>query len=263
MKAGKKALLLTAILAVGVITCGCAVKNPSSQNANEIFHMADSSKLNDRQKEILTQLGLSTDYSELTSTQQRGIMAIEEMLEGVEEKYGIEFAYAGYTSGTSLSSPLEGEELFAYPADGDKETQTFSVTRNEDGTFSDTYPNIASIELFSEYISEPIAEYFGTNSFKAYPQVNLYGLDTIPEANSDFDGSTYVSLSLFIDGAQCSEDQFETAAQEFEAWMNEHEITGTMTCYLLKEGVFDELPKTYDKKYCGDEYIQMYETKYL
>ena len=45
-------------------------------------------KLNERQKKILVDSGLSADWKDLNSSQKKSITAIEEMLEYLEEKYG-------------------------------------------------------------------------------------------------------------------------------------------------------------------------------
>lgn len=86
--------------------------------------------LNERQKSILAEKELPTDYEELNITQKAAIVAIEEMLEAIETKYDMEFCYAGYIE----ASVLEPETLIAYPAGGTASIDSFSVIRSSDGT---------------------------------------------------------------------------------------------------------------------------------
>ena len=88
-------------------------------------HSETKISLTERQTEILSAMSLPTEYEALTWTQKKAIVAIEEMLQAVELKYGREFAYAGYTA----KGILEPEQLWAYPVDGNRETETFVVTR--------------------------------------------------------------------------------------------------------------------------------------
>ncbi|WP_040214971.1 hypothetical protein [Clostridium polynesiense] len=99
---------------------GEAFSRPSEREKVEIV-------LTERQKQILYDSGLSTDYDSLLQSQKSAIIAIEEMLQAVEKKYGMEFAYSGYTDAT----PLENETLWAYPKGGDPSTDSFSVQRSE------------------------------------------------------------------------------------------------------------------------------------
>ena len=109
--------------------------------------------LNERQKEILEEAGLSTNPEELTSSQKRAIVAIDEMLCEVENKYNISFSYSGYIA----PGPLENEQLIAYPADGNEEEDSFTVTRTKvDGKYSyeDEYVNVVAKRRYMTYILE-------------------------------------------------------------------------------------------------------------
>ncbi len=60
------------------------MNNTNNQNGNQSDVL-----LNERQKEILVARGLPTEYDELTSSQKKVIVAIEEMLVHAENKYGM------------------------------------------------------------------------------------------------------------------------------------------------------------------------------
>ena len=79
------------ILMMGV--CGSTMNNSDlpSNTESKVF-------LTQRQKDILTEQGLSTEYTELSASQQKAIVAIEEMLSYAEKKYKTSFSYAGYSA---------------------------------------------------------------------------------------------------------------------------------------------------------------------
>ena len=108
-------------------------------------------ELNKRQKSILEAEGLPTDYEKLTWTQKRAIVSIEEMLQYVDEKYNKTFLYAGYVP----AGPMETEHLIAYPSDGDKQDESFTITRTENG-YEDDYISVVINDDFFDYVSNGI-----------------------------------------------------------------------------------------------------------
>ena len=83
--------------------------------------------LNERQRELLTEEALPTDFEALPDPQQEALVAIEKMLCFLEEKYGREFSYCGYLAG----GVLENEQLIACEKGGDRDYDTFTVTAAE------------------------------------------------------------------------------------------------------------------------------------
>lgn len=85
-------------------------------------------ELTDRQIEILENNGMETFYCELSGYEQHAIDSVEEMLQYVENKYSESFSYAGYTS----DEDFEKEYMYAYPTDGNKETDKFVIMKRGD-----------------------------------------------------------------------------------------------------------------------------------
>ena len=57
---------------------------------------AQSSGLNEWQKNFLEAEGLPTEYDELTDSQKYSVQRIYEMIDYLNKKYNEEFVYAGY-----------------------------------------------------------------------------------------------------------------------------------------------------------------------
>ncbi len=104
-----KLLVMKKILLLFLVLLLCACKENTSSDVK------DGIVLNERQKSILEKKGLSTEYEDLTYSQQQAIVSIEELLQVLETKYGEEFSYDSYRE----KSILENEYLIAYPSGGE------------------------------------------------------------------------------------------------------------------------------------------------
>ena len=110
MKIVKKIMIIGMVLIIGIGVCGCGMKkNNSNESKNITLKSKPELVLNERQKEILEEVGLPTDAEKLDSSQQEAIIAIDEMLTAVEKKYNRSFSYSGYVE----QGPLESEYLMA------------------------------------------------------------------------------------------------------------------------------------------------------
>ena len=196
--------------------------------------------LSERQKAILAEVGLPTEYEALTRTRKKAIVAIEEMLQNVEQKYGRAFAYAGYIA----KGVLEPEQLWAYPVDGHRETETFVVTRKTvDGeiVYQDTHLLIAAKDKFSQYAQTELKAMTGLNEIKVFSELTKLATQSVPENYEEFDGHTSAKLWIFFDGASCSAERLQEMIRDFEGWMQEHRIYGRCQYILLHENVLPSL----------------------
>ena len=87
--------LIVSLLILMMGVCGCTMNNSDLPNNTE-----SEVSLSQRQKDILAEQGLSTEYTELSASQQKAIVAIEEMLVYVEKKYNTSFSYDYFLLGT-------------------------------------------------------------------------------------------------------------------------------------------------------------------
>lgn len=225
-------------------------------------HTEAAISLTERQVEILAAEGLPGEYEALTWTQKKAIIAIEEMLQAVEQKYGREFAYAGYAA----KQRLEPECLRAYPVGGDRKKETFIASRktvNGETVFRDNHLLIASEEKFSRYIESEFKMLAALEEIKVYSTLTELTTDSMPDDHKEFDGRTAAEILIFLDRTSCSAEQLKGIIHSFTAWMREHRIYGAVQYILLKESILPILDRYNYTDYLSENYYQAREFSYL
>ena len=194
----------------------------------------DMGILNDRQKLILEQEGLPTDFNSLTESQQYAIKRIDELLTYLENKYNETFHYVGYAS----KSALEDEWLKAYP---DELNEYYYVTLyvTEEGSISDNYLDMVSKCLLEMYVSDYLNETFMT-SFKVYSLECKYNGINAPNDITDFENKTSLTVNVFVKGKNKSEDLY-TYAKKIAEWYGNHKISGYVNLIMVSEDYFDNI----------------------
>ena len=242
-------LLVALILMIGV--CGCTMNHNEKPSNSTVT-------LTERQVAILEQYGLPVNYEELTTTQQEAIVTIEEMLCYVEEKYNQKFAYAGYTP----NGLIESEHMRAYPVSGNEETDTFTISKSENG-FVDDYINIAVNPRLCDYVLSSAQRLVPDTQIKIYAEVTETSL-TDPSANETaFDGTTEAILWIFLDGATFDEAKLEEFVSAFNAWMTDHKLYGAVQIVLLKENTIAYLTKYNYTNYLSETHYICRENIYI
>ena len=239
----KAIFLLLILILIG--SGGCSMKQ-KRENKEEII-------LNERQKMILAESDLPIEYEELGYTQQRSIIAIEEMLQAVEAKYGMEFRYVGYI----LPGPLNGEKLVACAMDGYDSIDSFSVTREMvDGeyVYTDEYMCVAVRDAFSSYIETAIKTELEMQHVKVFSSIANTSLEYVPEDYSEMEGTVWGQVTVFLDGGVYSEEQMSEFTLTLKDWMKEHDMECILRVVLLKENILPELNRfnytDYFKEHC-------------
>ncbi len=215
---------ITIILMMG--ECGCTMNNSDLPS-----YSVSEFTLNERQKNILSEQGLPTNVDELTDSQQKAIVAIESMLQYAEEKYNSSFSYAGYTA----ASTLEKEHMRAYPSSGDKQTESFTITKTSTG-YKDDYISIAANNSFNAYVGECITSLLNGTEAKVFSEITKTSLLEVPTDYTNFDGNVESSIWIFIDGASFDVNQMEQFKEDFNNTMREHNLFCTAQIILLNEG---------------------------
>lgn len=204
--------------------------------------------LNERQIKILRDSDLPTDYDELTYTQKKAIVAMEEMLQYADEKYNDIFCYDGYVA----KGPLEREHMYAYPKG--KSHLVFTITRTEDG-FEDDYMNLLVRDSLIDYVREGLNELCPDDKkARFYLEVTNVTLDEVPANGSDFDGNVSFDIIIFVDGASCNEDEIIDLQNKIEAFWDEHDLGNYSQYILLKEGHIDNITPYNYTDYLSDEF---------
>ena len=242
----KQRKIIHIILLMMIALCGCSDNRSISSDKEKIV-------LNERQKMILAESDLPIEYEELGYTQQKSIIAIEEMLQSVEAKYGMEFRYVGYI----LPGPLNVEKLVACAMDGYDSIDSFSVTREMvDGeyVYTDEYMCVAVRDAFSSYIETAIKTELEMQHVKVFSSIANTSLEYVPEDYSEMEGTVWGQVTVFLDGGVYSEEQMSEFTLTLKDWMKEHEMECILRVVLLKENILPELNlfnyTVYFKEHC-------------
>jgi len=238
------------ILLIGVF--GCMMNNPDLSNNTET-----KVSLNERQKSILAEYGLPTEYDELLLSQKTAIVAIEEMLCYAEEKYDISFSYAGYIA----ASPLEKEHMIAFPTSGNKWSDSFTITNNGDN-YEDDYINVAINEEFTSYLCDNIKSFAPDAEVRVFPKITKTYFHELPSGDINYDGMVESSQCVFIDESTFNEEDLSKFHDQFTEFMQEHKLYGITQIILLKEGRIEYLTKYNYTDYLFDEHHISRETFY-
>lgn len=211
------AVMMVAVLAGCAASATRASGESEQENGDKATQTEVSVVLTERQKEILEQGGLPTEYEELTIRQKSAIVKIEKMLVYLEDKYGKEFAYAGYVPGELMDE----EHLLAYPAD-DPESQVITVWRNEeDGeedAFEDDYPCILATPWYQAAAEAYFAKTFVPETFLVYAEVTETEEDVTEETILR---KASAKLYVLLDEQTCTKQQLDDFAAGYGAWMQE------------------------------------------
>lgn len=176
-------------------------------------------ELTQRQKELLEEAGLPTDYDELTDTQKNAITSIESLLTYLEEKYQEEFCYLSYAE----AGALEEEHLEAYPKSGTRADVVTVYRTYEDGEYhyEDDYGNIGLKLLYESRVREFASQTFPESGIKIYSDVSSAVQDAevqnVTEENvlQTLSANTYI----FISDSICTKQQFHDFKEKCAQWL--------------------------------------------
>ena len=224
MKKAKKILLMliSAVMIMGGNGCG--------MNSN---YIAKEQELDDEWlKEFLAEQELPTEYSKLSDGQKSSVKRIYEMIMYLEDKYGVTFEYTGYVR----PQILENEHLTAIPEGGNEKTDTVTVTCEDDGTFTDDYPNVAVRPYYEQMITDYVEDYFDSDLFRVYATITSSTMQSIID-NSENPKVSNIGTStvVFVEYGICTEDEITNFANVFSKWHEENKLYGVVQLILLKE----------------------------
>ncbi|MDO5602931.1 MAG: hypothetical protein Q4G07_09200 [Oscillospiraceae bacterium] len=250
----KKLLLACLVLSLMIGVCGCNMENNSQDiNTSGVISAAEEVVLTDRQKEILTKKGLPADYEALSVSEKSAIVEIEKMLRVLEEKYGVPFVYAGYIA----KSPLENQQLLAYPAGGDEMTDVCTVEKKMvDGqeTYEDDYINILVRKTYTDYLLKYMNEKLGEGTVKLYATITRTSLAPDRIEEDGIPGNVAASNMIFLDGAAVDEAAYTAFLKDLGAWLREQQLYGMNQVILLKPDNFLYVTQYNYTDYLSDEY---------
>lgn len=252
----RKILIIGMITLLGTGVGGCSIKeNTSTEQAKETEEKQTIKNLvlTERQKKILQEEGLSTNVEELTYSQKSSIIAIEEMLVAVEEKYDRSFSYTGYIA----PGIMEEEELHAYPSDGDPEKDVFSVTRKYEDNgyiYTDTYEQVVAGYMFDEFLQKFLDKELGEGNAVTYTWNTGVINAQLPVQIEELFFNLKTDTEIFVDSENVTEDVYEEFINKLYSWLEEYGFETKYCIYLAKKGVLSEITPYNFRDYYSEEY---------
>lgn len=245
----KKRMILLLVIVSLAAMFGCAEKKQEALPPLKTTSETQKANLTKRQKEILADNDLPTEYNELSLSQKNAIKAIEEMLVYLENKYEIPFEYKEYIAPFGV----EQEQLLAYPASGEYTRKCVTVTTTKQG-YQDDYIAAACTDLFAAYLEQGVKGLCPGIKVKVYPKITRMDLEEIPKDEKDFDGNVGSSVVLFADDASCTQENFNQLKMDFENWMQQHELYGIVRMLLVKQDAMQQVTEYNFTDYLTEEH---------
>lgn len=225
----KRALtvFLISICIMDMTGCGLSARGTASGDtgAGEEYGNRDredeqvSTELTQRQKELLEEMGLPTDYDKLTDTQKNAITSIEALLAYLEDKYQQEFCYLSYAE----AGALEEEHLEAYPASGTPAdvVTVYRTYENGEYNYEDDYGKLGVKSLYENRVREFAVQTFPDAGIKVFSDIKNPG-DTDGQSVTEENvlQTVYAVTYIFISESVCTEDQFHDFAEECAQWLS-------------------------------------------
>ena len=244
-------MIIGTVLIIGIMICSCGMKkNNSDESKNITLKSKPELVLNERQKEILEEVGLPTEAEKLDSSQQEAIIAIDEMLTAVEKKYNRSFSYSGYVE----QGPLESEHLIAYPSEGNPRTDSFEVRKKDNG-YEDDYMNVAIRDDYAKYVEEIITSNLHNEHIRVFTEIYTTELTSVPENKQDYKGkvSSWKSVFLYL----TDNDEIPKYVQSIQEILKNENLKYDCEVIFLKEDVIDKLTEyNYEDYLSSDYYVQ-------
>lgn len=222
-----KRFIISTLCIVGLLLfCICNIETLQYEISNEQNNTTqkadDFTSLTDRQKQILEQMELPTYYEQLNYTQQHAIKRIETMLCYLEDKYEMEFSYAGYVP----AGMMESEHLTAYPtADGSGDGANLVTVKPDGDTFQDNYAIKEIREYYEKLCTTFVRDYFQSEQavfIDCRFSASLNDISEVTDEKFHFKAST--ETSFFVSDTICNENEIKDFAEAMKSWFEKHEI---------------------------------------
>lgn len=211
----------TVICFVCVLLSSLFISGCDTQSTSESLPITTIT-LNDRQKQILEEMELPTDYDSLNHTQQHAIKRIEVMLSYLEDKYEMDFSYAGYVP----AGAMEGEHLTAYPtADGTGAGANYVTVKPYGETFKDNYSSKEICKYYESLVTTFVRDYFQSEQAKVIVNGFSTSMETTDEITDGcFHYKAGTNTLVFVSDTICDEKKMSKFAEAMKLWFEGHEI---------------------------------------
>ena len=247
----RKFIILGMFVMIGIGVCGCGMKKDNGDsNKKTTGEKIAELVLNERQKEILEEVGLPTNVEKLDYMQKKAIIAIDEMLTAMEKKYNRSFSYSGYVA----DGPLETEHLIAYPSDGDPEYDGFEVKKKDNG-YEDDYMLVAIKDDYAKYVEEIMISSLHNENIKVFADIYTTELTDIPDNKEEYCGNVSSWKAVFI--YLTDNDEISKYTESIQQILKSKNLRYDCDVIFLKENIINKLTEyNYTDYLTSDFYVQ-------
>ena len=199
-------------------------------------------ELNDRQKKILQEVGLSQNPSELSYGQQRSIVEIERMLVYLENKYDKSFRYLGYSNGLYekrwLTACVEGTN-----------SDTITVTVSREGKYVDDYPWVFHRKIYDALLKEQILRNSEVKRVKVFSETGGADLQNIEKLSlEEIKGHILASTAVFI--FDCEEGTVKEISNMYKSWCTQNKFSGSCVIGSIDdESIWESISRMNHERY--------------
>lgn len=250
----KRFILLIICILVLTQLSGCIIPQISSISNKEKSETAtvEPYTLNKRQKQILKDEGLPTNYEELDISQKMSIEAIEDTLEYLENKYkGETFTYSGYV----LGQFMDKEHLIANSDYG--EVTVYRKLSKDKTEYEDDFEEVKAGVKCSNIASDFLSQYIDSDRFIITSKVS--DLSKKNYVDDEIINNCNIGFKLFVN-EYVGEKKFEQVIDAFSTYLNNNlgkNNKASVEFFLVKDKGFSTyLIDHFQESYCTQYFLQ-------
>lgn len=238
----KSALFLICCFIICLVGCGVKIKTEHSQKNSQL-------ELTSRQKKILKEAGLSTNYDDLLSSQRIAIKRIEELYKYLDSEYDEEFIYEGYIAPNSL----QDEQLLVYPQGlTESDIVTVTVSKIDDKEIiTDDYLNLLLRDDYELYIKNIIVKLVNSENVKVYSEIT----EVKDKNNSKYDNNVSAMNKIFILSTDDNKEMLDKLNKKYKESLESHKLYSVNKFYIMEENAFKKITKYNYEEYLNDDNI--------
>lgn len=150
----------------------------------------------------------------------------------------------------------------AFPTSGDKETDSFTITKTDAG-YEDDYINVAANAIYVAYVYDGIKTILPDTEIKVFAEITKTSLVEVPTVDTDLQGKVESSLWIFIDDATFSGHDLTEFKAKFNDYLTEHQLYGMAQLVLLNDGKIAYPTKYNYTDYLSEEHYVVREILYV
>lgn len=230
----KKGIVAVICVVFALIIAGCSVTGIKPTDSGT--QKEDKVLLTKRQIFILKEMGLSTNYEDLTNSQKSSIEAIEDIFCYLDKKYpNDEFTYSGYVSG---KNPMDAEHLIVYSDYG--EVTVYRTVTNNGCEYNDNFEERKLGGTLEKKLTGCVQTVVANDSFKLFAEVKKITDDDLNEDN--ILSKVWGAASIYVNET-VGTDVFDKMIEIVEAEVKQEALGNahTISFAFVKEDQFDKI----------------------